>query len=103
MIIKKISEILEKLYSFLLKRNNTKRNFITIIFWFIIFKTLDSAIQEYSKYFVLKKMGIFLYISIFYLILVLNHTLLKKFKLTNKELILAIVVVFLPLMMMLLK
>ena len=46
MIIKKISEILEKLYSFLLKRNNTKRNFITIIFWFIIFKTLDSAIQE---------------------------------------------------------
>lgn len=48
-------------------------------------------------------MDIFLYISIFYLILVLNHTLLKKFKLTNKELILAIVVVFLPLMMMLLK
>ena len=48
-------------------------------------------------------MGIFLYISIFYLILVLKHILLKKFKLTNKELILVIVVVFLLLMMMLLK
>lgn len=87
----KVMEILEKIYCYLTEsKYNSNKN----IALYIILLILDRIIQTYSRNFILKKMGIFLYLVIFLLILILNHILYTK-KITKKEILLIIFIIFL--------
>lgn len=98
--MKKISTFLEKIYLFCF--NSNKISIFRIILFYFIFNILDKVIRYYNYNLFFKELGIFLYISIFTLILLLNHVFCQKLKLKKRDLIILLSIIFLPIFIILL-